>query len=51
MGRPQVSVVKRQREQAKRERQQRKVERRAERKNAKPEESTDAVLDTPTSEA
>lgn len=32
MARPQVSVVKRQREQAKRERQQKKAERRAERK-------------------
>jgi hypothetical protein len=32
MPRPQVSVVKRQREQAKRERQQKKAERRAERK-------------------
>jgi hypothetical protein len=37
MPRPQVSVVKRQREQAKRERQQRKAERRAERKTTKGE--------------
>ena len=35
MPRPQVSVVKRQREQAKRERQQNKAERRAQRKSAK----------------
>ena len=33
MGRPQVSVVKRQREQAKRERQQQKAEKREQRKN------------------
>lgn len=33
MPRPQVSVVKRQREQAKRERQERKAERKAQRKN------------------
>jgi hypothetical protein len=38
MGRPQVSVVKRQREQAKRERQQLKAEKRAQRKNAEPGE-------------
>lgn len=37
MPRAQVSVVKRQREQAKRERQQRKAEKRAQRKN-KPED-------------
>ena len=35
MAKPQVSVVKRQREQAKRERQQRKAERQAQRKLAK----------------
>lgn len=35
MPRPQVSVIKRQREQAKRERQQVKAERRLQRKNAK----------------
>jgi len=38
MGRPQVSVVKRQREQAKRERKQQKAERRAQRKSEKLEE-------------
>ena len=38
MGRPQVSVVKRQREQAKRERQQQKAEKRAQRKNENPSE-------------
>ncbi len=35
MARPQVSVIKRQREQAKRERQQRKAEKRAQRKSEK----------------
>ncbi|HET7712945.1 MAG TPA: hypothetical protein VFL80_13515 [Thermoanaerobaculia bacterium] len=35
MGRPQVSVVKRQREQAKRERQQQKAAKREQRKNEK----------------
>ena len=39
MGRPQVSVVKRQREQAKRERQQLKAEKRAQRKYAEPGEA------------
>jgi hypothetical protein len=41
MARPQVSVVKRQREQAKRERQQKKAEKRAQRKNDK-----DSGIDT-----
>lgn len=39
MPRAQVSVIKRQREQAKRERQQRKAERREQRKNEKTTES------------
>ena len=43
MGRPQVSVVKRQREQAKRERQQLKAEKRAQRKNEKPGEPGDDI--------
>ncbi|HUP62362.1 MAG TPA: hypothetical protein VNA69_18300 [Thermoanaerobaculia bacterium] len=41
MPRTQVSVVKRQREQAKRERQQRKAEKRAQRKNDKGTESAE----------
>lgn len=39
MGRPQVSMVKRQREQAKRERKQKKAERKEERKKDNSEES------------
>ena len=48
MPRAQVSVVKRQREQAKRERQQRKAEKRAERKNkvGGTDESSDDVVIT-----
>ena len=42
MPRPQVSVVKRQREQAKRERRERKAEKRAQRKNDK-EAGTDVM--------
>ena len=45
MPRPQVSVVKRQREQAKRERQARKAEKRAQRKNEK-SAGDDASLDS-----
>jgi hypothetical protein len=51
MPRPQVSVIKRQREQAKRERQQVKAERRLQRKNAKlagepdPGEDSDIIAD------
>jgi len=48
--RSQVSVVKRQREQAKRERQQRKAEKRAERKakgDESPEEETVIEAETP----
>ena len=44
MGRPQVSVVKRQREQAKRERQQQKAEKRAQRKNDPSEPGSDIDL-------
>jgi hypothetical protein len=45
MPRPQVSVIKRQREQAKRERQQVKAERRLQRKNAKLSGETTDVID------
>lgn len=45
MPRPQVSVIKRQREQAKRERQQVKAERRLQRKNAKLSGETSDVID------
>ena len=44
MPRTQVSVVKRQREQAKRERQQRKAEKRAQRKNDKGSEPADTQV-------
>jgi hypothetical protein len=45
MPRPQVSVIKRQREQAKRERKQEKAERRAERKRAKENGTADPDID------
>ena len=44
MGRPQVSVIKRQREQAKRERKQMKAEKRAQRKNDKGVDGVDDTL-------
>ena len=44
MGRPQVSVVKRQREQAKRERQQQKAEKRAQRKDNPSDPNSDIDL-------
>lgn len=49
MPKPQVSVIKRQREQAKRERQQVKAERRAQRKQAKEngEVENDIIPDEP----
>jgi len=46
MPRPQVSVIKRQREQAERERQQNKAERREQRKNAKLEGGVDDSIET-----
>jgi hypothetical protein len=47
MPRPQVSVIKRQREQAKRERQERKAERKAQRKNEKGTGSDIDMIETP----
>jgi hypothetical protein len=46
MGRPQISVQKRQREQARRERQQLKAEKRAQRKSSEPGSDIDTVTVT-----
>lgn len=50
MPKPQVSVIKRQREQAKRERQQKKAEKREQRKSDKANGITDDMLDAPVAE-